>query len=166
MKQQQFIRGKFVSRCTMLTLGRAQRCVHHVLSRLSSTSVCRMAQPQVSEDQCILVDKEDRVIGEEGKSACHTVSPDGNLLLHRAFSVFLFNSEGDLLLQKRAAAKVSCAFPSPLFMILYLVIVYIFTFVFVYVPGHLSQPLHKYLLLPSSLHNSRRGDRKRCSWYS
>ena len=28
-------------------------------------------------------------------------------LLHRAFSVFLFNSEGKLLLQQRAAAKIT-----------------------------------------------------------
>lgn len=97
----------------MLTLGRTQRCLHQALSRLMSTSTCRMAQPRVShnfEDQCILVDKDDKVIGEKGKSACHTVAPDGSLLLHRAFSVFLFNSKGDLLLQKRASAKVcQCA---------------------------------------------------------
>nr|ABP01599.1 isopentenyl diphosphate isomerase [Adonis aestivalis var. palaestina] len=94
----------------MLTLGRAQLCVHQAFSRLLSTSACRMQHAQLSdlpEDQCILVDKNDKVIGEEAKSTCHIVSPDGNLLLHRAFSVFLFNSKGDLLLQKRASAKVT-----------------------------------------------------------
>lgn len=90
----------------MLTIGRARHSVHQAFSRLLSTSTCRM-ESSVPEDRCILVDKDDKVIGEEGKSACHTVAPDGTLLLHRAFSVFLFNSKGDLLLQKRASAKVT-----------------------------------------------------------
>lgn len=34
------------------------------------------------------------------------MGPDGNVLLHRAFSVFLFNKRGDMLLQRRASQKV------------------------------------------------------------
>ncbi len=52
-------------------------------------------------EELILVDQRDAVIGYAGKGECH----DGAGLLHRAFSVFVFNSKGLLLMQKRAAAK-------------------------------------------------------------
>lgn len=55
-----------------------------------------------SEDEClILVDENDRETGILDKAACH----DGDGVLHRAFSVFLFNDRGELLLQRRAAGK-------------------------------------------------------------
>ena len=55
-----------------------------------------------SEDESlILVDDEDRQTGILSKAACH----NGNGILHRAFSVFLFDDEGRLLLQKRAGGK-------------------------------------------------------------
>ena len=49
----------------------------------------------------ILVDSNDQEIGQLDKGACH----DGQGLLHRAFSVFLFNSQGQLLLQQRHPTK-------------------------------------------------------------
>src|ERR1700691_5698746 len=49
----------------------------------------------------ILVDAADREVGYLGKSACH----DGPGVLHRAFSLLIFNQAGELLLQQRAAAK-------------------------------------------------------------
>jgi isopentenyl-diphosphate delta-isomerase len=49
----------------------------------------------------ILVDSSDQVVGYLDKSACH----DGDGVLHRAFSLFIFNSRGELLLQQRAAGK-------------------------------------------------------------
>ncbi len=52
-------------------------------------------------EELILVDQRDAVIGYAGKGECH----DGAGLLHRAFSVFVFNSKGLLMMQKRAAAK-------------------------------------------------------------
>jgi len=52
-------------------------------------------------EKLILVDRDDQEIGHLDKSACH----DGNGLLHRAFSLFIFNSKGELLLQQRAAGK-------------------------------------------------------------
>ena len=59
-------------------------------------------RPVSSEDEpLILVDSEDRVVGHDTKAACH----DGDGKLHRAFSVFLFDARGELLLQKRAAGK-------------------------------------------------------------
>jgi isopentenyl-diphosphate delta-isomerase len=49
----------------------------------------------------ILVDAADREVGYLGKSACH----DGAGVLHRAFSLLIFNRAGELLLQQRAASK-------------------------------------------------------------
>ncbi|MDO6462331.1 isopentenyl-diphosphate Delta-isomerase [Granulosicoccaceae sp. 1_MG-2023] len=54
-----------------------------------------------AEDWLTLVDEQDRRTGRAAKGHCH----DGEGLLHRAFSVLLFNPAGELLLQQRAAAK-------------------------------------------------------------
>lgn len=54
-----------------------------------------------SVEKLVLVDSDDREIGNLGKAACH----DGDGVLHRAFSLFLFNNEGELLLQRRSAGK-------------------------------------------------------------
>jgi len=51
-------------------------------------------------DKIILVDKKDREIGSEFKLKAHQ---EGKL--HRAFSIFVFNSKGELLLQRRAFKK-------------------------------------------------------------
>ncbi|XP_076165738.1 isopentenyl-diphosphate delta isomerase [Ptiloglossa arizonensis] len=64
-------------------------------------------QEAALEERCILVDELDKPIGEATKRDCHTVNSKGQVLLHRAFSVFLFNSTGDLLLQKRSANKIT-----------------------------------------------------------
>jgi isopentenyl-diphosphate delta-isomerase len=53
------------------------------------------------EEPLILVDELDTEIGHLSKGACH----DGDGVLHRAFSLFIFNSTGDLLLQQRSAEK-------------------------------------------------------------
>jgi isopentenyl-diphosphate delta-isomerase len=52
-------------------------------------------------EQLILVDEDDNETGHLSKAACH----DGDGLLHRAFSLFLFNDAGELLLQRRAESK-------------------------------------------------------------
>nr|AHN91472.1 isopentenyl diphosphate isomerase [Dendrobium officinale] len=60
------------------------------------------------EDECILVDEHDNVIGHESKYNCHLMEKiEKENLLHRAFSVFLFNSKYELLLQQRSATKVT-----------------------------------------------------------
>ncbi len=51
-------------------------------------------------DKVILVDNDDKPLGETGKMDAHR-----NALLHRAVSVFLFNSKNQMLLQKRAMDK-------------------------------------------------------------
>jgi isopentenyl-diphosphate Delta-isomerase len=53
----------------------------------------------------ILVDEQDRQIGTEEKMKAH----ENGGKLHRAFSVFVFNSQGKLLIQRRALAKYHCA---------------------------------------------------------
>ncbi len=53
-----------------------------------------------SED-LILVDRDDREIGHLSKAQCH----DGEGVLHRAFSLFLFSDRGELLLQQRSPHK-------------------------------------------------------------
>jgi isopentenyl-diphosphate delta-isomerase len=52
-------------------------------------------------EELILVDDRDRELGHLSKAACH----DGAGVLHRAFSAFLFNAAGELLLQQRADSK-------------------------------------------------------------
>jgi len=52
-------------------------------------------------DQLILVNSEDNPLGWLEKELCH----DGTGQLHRAFSVFLFNQEGRLLIHQRSHGK-------------------------------------------------------------
>ena len=52
-------------------------------------------------EQLILVDQQDREVGYLSKADAH----DGRGVLHRAFSLFLFNDDGELLLQQRAPDK-------------------------------------------------------------
>ena len=53
------------------------------------------------DEQLILVDGDDREIGFVAKGDAHR----GHGLLHRAFSLFVFNPAGQLLLQQRAPGK-------------------------------------------------------------
>ncbi|MEK6916302.1 MAG: isopentenyl-diphosphate Delta-isomerase [Nanoarchaeota archaeon] len=55
-------------------------------------------------DFIVLVDKEDNLLGKEEKLSAHKQGK-----LHRAFSVFVFNSKGELLIQKRAKDKYHSA---------------------------------------------------------
>ena len=52
-------------------------------------------------EELILVDENDEETGFLSKAACH----DGAGQMHRAFSIFLFNEAGELLLQQRAPQK-------------------------------------------------------------
>lgn len=52
-------------------------------------------------EELILVDRNDRELGHLSKALCH----DGAGVLHRAFSLFLFNERGELLLQQRSRGK-------------------------------------------------------------
>ena len=52
-------------------------------------------------DALILVDEADRGLGHLSKDLCH----EGRGILHRAFSLLIFNDRGELLLQQRAPSK-------------------------------------------------------------
>ena len=52
-------------------------------------------------EELILVDADDNETGYGTKADCH----DGKGVLHRAFSLFLFNKAGELLLQQRSSQK-------------------------------------------------------------
>lgn len=54
-----------------------------------------------NNDLLILVDDDDQEIGTLSKQECH--ANEG--VLHRAFSLFVFNRNGELLLQQRSANK-------------------------------------------------------------
>ncbi len=58
-------------------------------------------QVSFDSEQLILVDEKDNELGFMPKADCHR----GNGILHRAFSIFIFNTGGELLLQKRSAKK-------------------------------------------------------------
>jgi isopentenyl-diphosphate delta-isomerase len=71
----------------------------------------------MSTDQVILVDEKDKPVGVAEKMEAHRKG-----WLHRAFSVFIFNSRGEMLLQQRALNKyhsgglwtnACCSHPKP-----------------------------------------------------
>ncbi len=53
------------------------------------------------DEPLILVDGDDQPVGQASKTDCHA----GGGLLHRAFSVFLFDDAGRMLIQQRGADK-------------------------------------------------------------
>ncbi|ETE64025.1 Isopentenyl-diphosphate Delta-isomerase 1, partial [Ophiophagus hannah] len=64
-------------------------------------------QMQLLAEMCILIDENDNRIGSDTKKNCHLNENIDKGLLHRAFSVFLFNTENKLLLQQRSDAKIT-----------------------------------------------------------
>lgn len=61
----------------------------------------------MNHEYCIGVDANDRITGEFSKKTAHLLSNIRRGYLHRAFSVFLFNSDNELLLQKRSSRKIT-----------------------------------------------------------
>ena len=55
------------------------------------------------KNSVVLVDENDRSIASLGKMEAHELG-----LLHRAFSVFIFNSQGKMLIHQRAKSKYHC----------------------------------------------------------
>src|ERR671938_198934 len=71
----------------------------------------------INDTQVILVDEQDHQQGIADKLEAHAKG-----LLHRAFSIFIFNSKGEMLLQQRATGKyhssglwtnACCSHPAP-----------------------------------------------------
>ena len=60
------------------------------------------------KDECIIINYNDEVIGADNKYNVHKfISGQPKGVVHRAFSVMLFDDAGRLLLQQRAASKVT-----------------------------------------------------------
>jgi len=59
------------------------------------------------EESIVLVDEKDIFQGAASKKECHLNTNINKGLLHRAFSAFVFNQQNHLLLQQRAAEKIT-----------------------------------------------------------
>lgn len=64
-------------------------------------------QIRLMDELCIVLDYDDKPLGAGTKKLCHLMENINRGLLHRAFSVFLFNEENKLLLQQRADEKIT-----------------------------------------------------------
>ncbi|RAK71006.1 Isopentenyldiphosphate isomerase, partial [Aspergillus fijiensis CBS 313.89] len=65
------------------------------------------SQDALMEEICIVVDEEDREIGMASKRVCHQLANIDRGLLHRAFSVLLFDTQNRLLIHQRASHKIT-----------------------------------------------------------
>ncbi|ORY65311.1 NUDIX hydrolase domain-like protein [Pseudomassariella vexata] len=64
-------------------------------------------QIRLMDEVCIVLDNDDKPIGTASKKLCHLMTNIDKGLLHRAFSVFLFDDQNRLLLQQRAPEKIT-----------------------------------------------------------
>jgi len=71
------------------------------LPETRSVPAARHETVSFDDEPLILVDAADREIGHLDKASAH----DGAGVLHRAFSLFVFNPAGEVLMQQRAADK-------------------------------------------------------------
>eukprot|EP00475_Leptophrys_vorax_P024730 TRINITY_DN3418_c0_g1_i2.p1 TRINITY_DN3418_c0_g1~~TRINITY_DN3418_c0_g1_i2.p1 ORF type:complete len:180 (-),score=21.87 TRINITY_DN3418_c0_g1_i2:375-914(-) len=79
------------------------------IPRIFPSRPMSLDQTQLSylSEQCIQVDYDDNIIGHVDKKSSHLAVNIRKGILHRAFSVFLFNTKGELLLQQRASEKIT-----------------------------------------------------------
>ncbi len=66
-----------------------------------SSAATRDEVVSFDSEELILVNENDDEVGHLDKSSCH----DGDGVLHRAFSLFIFNARGELMLQQRSGEK-------------------------------------------------------------
>ena len=77
-------------------------------SRLLSTArQMDPVQEGLLQEQCILVDRNDQVVGKASKRDCHLLDANKQSPLHRAFSLFIFNDKDELLLTQRSNEKIT-----------------------------------------------------------
>lgn len=67
-------------------------------------SAAKSAEMSITTDELILVNERDEQVGTMEKMEAHRKG-----IFHRAFSVFIFNHNGEMLLQQRAAGKYHSA---------------------------------------------------------
>jgi len=63
-----------------------------------------MGTPMILDEPLILVDESNRAVGSAGKTAVHRAG-----LLHRAFSIFVVDERGRIVLQRRSQKKYHSA---------------------------------------------------------
>merc|ERR1712232_490616 len=82
---------------------------HEIVFTMSDVLSGNYDPTQISlmNERCILLNDKDEVIGYDSKKNCHLVENIEKGLLHRAFSVFIFNDKNELLLQQRASEKIT-----------------------------------------------------------
>uniref|UniRef100_A0A1B0G652 isopentenyl-diphosphate Delta-isomerase n=1 Tax=Glossina morsitans morsitans TaxID=37546 RepID=A0A1B0G652_GLOMM len=91
-------------------LPQTRTCYVSMMAKKNDTEikVLDALQEQALKEQCILVNENDDAVGFASKASCHRVCNDTKeVKLHRAFSVFLFNSAGDMLMQRRSEQKIT-----------------------------------------------------------
>ena len=70
-------------------------------SKKTELETCNFREILDMQDNLILVDKKDNILGFKKKAKCHS----GRGLLHRGFSIVIFNNRGELLSQQRSQYK-------------------------------------------------------------
>ena len=74
----------------------------------SSDAALDPFQESLLKEQCILVNENDEELGSASKRICHLKdNVTQKAPLHRAFSLFIFNKDNQLLLQQRSDTKVT-----------------------------------------------------------
>ncbi|WP_341753083.1 MULTISPECIES: isopentenyl-diphosphate Delta-isomerase [unclassified Candidatus Tisiphia] len=81
--------------------GVSERSVHLVHEHANAPKFCRTNSSKHSSIHVVLVDEQDKILGTEDKLMAH----NSNTPLHRGVSVFLFNSQKDILIQRRSLLK-------------------------------------------------------------
>eukprot|EP00386_Alphamonas_edax_P008155 GDKI01026829.1.p1 GENE.GDKI01026829.1~~GDKI01026829.1.p1 ORF type:complete len:302 (-),score=74.03 GDKI01026829.1:133-1038(-) len=87
------------------SMGIGSLCMTRCFSSTVATSNLDPTQVALMQERVILVDRDDHVLGDASKEETHLTATGP--LLHRAFSVFLFNREGKVLMQQRASEKIT-----------------------------------------------------------
>lgn len=99
--------------CDQMVRQRAPAFLHSYHSSSAEQHVDKLLkahdeeQVRLLQETCILVDHNDQVVGSASKKKCHLLENINKGMLHRAFSVFLFNTQNELLLQQRSDAKIT-----------------------------------------------------------
>lgn len=86
-----------------------KQCWNSSLHRMNQHSTL-LDPTQISflKEPCIAVSNNDQVLRSITKEEAHLLGPHGELPpLHRAFSVFLFNTKNELLMQQRSNHKIT-----------------------------------------------------------
>mgnify|MGYP006422136315 CR=1 FL=1 len=96
-----------IARHKRMYLRRILKASFRPLSFSSMSSNAFVAeQLHLMKEEIPLVNEDDVVVGVSSKQGAHQLCENGSLL-HRAFSVFLFNSQNELLLQQRSTHKIT-----------------------------------------------------------